>query len=228
MTSLFLPKGHPSDSLGAILTLVDHLACKGEPDTVKDIIECMIEAHKIQAASALLNSFNCVNLDHIIIKVALTASCPSSCMPACIHFPPPFPQHDADNDSQLPFPSALHKHTPSSASPSLCLDPQIAQHFQCPAFGHLLYDAQLRHLCIHTCLCLTYSVSDNYCTYCTIQIGLFRARNKQGAFPPALGLSAQIKSSSFYISPSRAPITTTSSPPTPPFSRVAFPSGIAS
>ncbi|KAH9949552.1 2-methylcitrate dehydratase [Amylocystis lapponica] len=66
--------GHPSDNLGAILAVADHLARKGEPVTVHDILEGMIKAHEIQGCLALLNSFNRVGLDHVVlVKVASTA-----------------------------------------------------------------------------------------------------------------------------------------------------------
>ncbi|KAF8502254.1 2-methylcitrate dehydratase [Russula emetica] len=66
--------GHPSDNLGAILAVADHLARKGERVTVKDVLECMIKAHEIQGGLALLNSFNRVGLDHVVlVKVASTA-----------------------------------------------------------------------------------------------------------------------------------------------------------
>ncbi|KAH9832187.1 2-methylcitrate dehydratase [Rhodofomes roseus] len=66
--------GHPSDNLGAILAVADHLARKGEPLTVRDILEGMIKAHEIQGGLALLNSFNRVGLDHVVlVKVASTA-----------------------------------------------------------------------------------------------------------------------------------------------------------
>ncbi|OCH95163.1 2-methylcitrate dehydratase [Obba rivulosa] len=66
--------GHPSDNLGAILAVADHLARKGEPLTVRDILEGMIKAHEIQGSLALLNSFNRVGLDHVVlVKVASTA-----------------------------------------------------------------------------------------------------------------------------------------------------------
>ncbi|EJF65314.1 2-methylcitrate dehydratase [Dichomitus squalens LYAD-421 SS1] len=66
--------GHPSDNLGAILAVADHLARKGEPLTVRDVLESMIKAHEIQGGLALLNSFNRVGLDHVVlVKVASTA-----------------------------------------------------------------------------------------------------------------------------------------------------------
>ncbi|KAI0706837.1 2-methylcitrate dehydratase [Cerioporus squamosus] len=66
--------GHPSDNLGAILAVADHLARKGEPLTVHELLEAMIKAHEIQGGLALLNSFNRVGLDHVVlVKVASTA-----------------------------------------------------------------------------------------------------------------------------------------------------------
>ncbi|KIY44462.1 2-methylcitrate dehydratase [Fistulina hepatica ATCC 64428] len=66
--------GHPSDNLGAILAVADHLTRKGEAFTVRDLLENMIKAHEIQGGLALLNSFNRVGLDHVVlVKVASTA-----------------------------------------------------------------------------------------------------------------------------------------------------------
>ncbi|KAG6837489.1 ATP-binding cassette transporter CGR1 [Arthromyces matolae] len=66
--------GHPSDNLGAILAVADHLARQGQPLTVRDVLEAMIKAHEIQGSIALLNSFNRVGLDHVVlVKVASTA-----------------------------------------------------------------------------------------------------------------------------------------------------------
>ncbi|MDY7115745.1 bifunctional 2-methylcitrate dehydratase/aconitate hydratase [Halomonas sp. SSL-5] len=71
--------GHPSDNLGAILAVADHLAQKrvaqGEaPLTMRDVLEAMIMAHEIQGVLALENSFNRVGLDHVVlVKVASTA-----------------------------------------------------------------------------------------------------------------------------------------------------------
>jgi len=60
--------------LGAILAVADHLSRKGEKFTVKDVLEGMIKAHEIQGCLALLNSFNRVGLDHVVlVKVASTA-----------------------------------------------------------------------------------------------------------------------------------------------------------
>ncbi|MCK0746445.1 2-methylcitrate dehydratase [Chromohalobacter nigrandesensis] len=71
--------GHPSDNLGGILAIADHLSQKrvaeGEaPLTVRDVLEAMIMAHEIQGVLALENSFNRVGLDHVaLVKVASTA-----------------------------------------------------------------------------------------------------------------------------------------------------------
>jgi len=71
--------GHPSDNLGAILAVADHLSQKrlaqGEaPLTMRQVLEAMIKAHEIQGVLALDNSFNRVGLDHVVlVKVASTA-----------------------------------------------------------------------------------------------------------------------------------------------------------
>lgn len=66
--------GHPSDNLGAILAVADYLTRQGQTLTVRDILEAMIKAHEIQGGLALLNSFNRVGLDHVVlVKVASTA-----------------------------------------------------------------------------------------------------------------------------------------------------------
>jgi len=60
--------------LGAILAVADYLARRGQKLTVKDLLESMIKAHEIQGGLALLNSFNRVGLDHVVlVKVASTA-----------------------------------------------------------------------------------------------------------------------------------------------------------
>ncbi|MFQ3790408.1 2-methylcitrate dehydratase [Halomonas sp. A29] len=71
--------GHPSDNLGAILAVADHLSQKrvaqgGAPLTMRDVLEAMVKAHEIQGVLALDNSFNRVGLDHVVlVKVASTA-----------------------------------------------------------------------------------------------------------------------------------------------------------
>ena len=70
--------GHPSDNLGAILAVADHLSQKQvaegkEPLTMRVVLESMIMAHEIQGVLALENSFNRVGLDHVVlVKVAST------------------------------------------------------------------------------------------------------------------------------------------------------------
>src|ERR1700754_4497325 len=71
--------GHPSDNLGAILSVADYLSRKrvaegGKALTVRDVLTGMIKAHEIQGITALENSFNRVGLDHVLlVRVASTA-----------------------------------------------------------------------------------------------------------------------------------------------------------
>lgn len=76
--------GHPSDNLGAILSVADYInrtntsgaqkIAGGKIFTVKDVLEGMIKAHEIQGCLALENSFNKVGLDHVLlVKVASTS-----------------------------------------------------------------------------------------------------------------------------------------------------------
>ncbi|SPO00059.1 probable 2-methylcitrate dehydratase [Cephalotrichum gorgonifer] len=75
--------GHPSDNLGAILAVADWVTrtnraggnvAGGRTLTVRDVLEAMIRAHEIQGGLALLNSYNKVGLDHVVlVKVASTA-----------------------------------------------------------------------------------------------------------------------------------------------------------
>lgn len=75
--------GHPSDNLGAILAVADWVTrtnkaggniAGGKQFTVRDVLEAMIKAHEIQGCLALLNSYNRVGIDHVIlVKVASTA-----------------------------------------------------------------------------------------------------------------------------------------------------------
>jgi 2-methylcitrate dehydratase len=73
--------GHPSDNLGGILAVADHLSQKrvsrGEvPLCMRAVLEAMIMAHEIQGVFALENAFNRVGLDHVLlVKVASTAVC---------------------------------------------------------------------------------------------------------------------------------------------------------
>jgi 2-methylcitrate dehydratase len=76
--------GHPSDNLGAILSVADYL-CRSASSaanasgpakklTMLEVLAAMIQAHEIQGVLALENSFNRVGLDHVLlVKVASTA-----------------------------------------------------------------------------------------------------------------------------------------------------------
>src|ERR1017187_2871576 len=68
--------GHPSDNLGAILAVADWISRTnraggklghGKVITIKEVLEGMIKAHEIQGCLALLNSFNKVGLDHVVL-----------------------------------------------------------------------------------------------------------------------------------------------------------------
>jgi 2-methylcitrate dehydratase len=71
--------GHPSDNLGTILALADHLSRQAvaggkAPMTMGDVLRYMVKAHEIQGVLALENSFNRVGLDHVVlVKVASAA-----------------------------------------------------------------------------------------------------------------------------------------------------------
>lgn len=71
--------GHPSDNLGAILAVADHLSqvrlANGEqPLKMREVLEAMVMAHEIQGVIALENSFNRVGLCHVLlVRVASTA-----------------------------------------------------------------------------------------------------------------------------------------------------------
>src|SRR5712671_4602158 len=110
----FFPGGHPSDNLGAILAVADHLARQGERVTVKDVLEGMIKAHEIQGGLALLNSFNRVGLDHVVlVKVASTAVVSKLLYVLSMGGPSPLADRNADSTCTLslflPFPSGLSR-----------------------------------------------------------------------------------------------------------------------
>jgi len=71
--------GHPSDNLGAILSVAEYVSrvnvAEGKPPlTMKDVLVGMVKAYEIQGVMALENSFNAVGLDHVVlVKVASTA-----------------------------------------------------------------------------------------------------------------------------------------------------------
>lgn len=69
--------GHPSDNLGAILSVMDYL---GRQDiasfTMQDLLTAMIKAYEIQGILALDNAFNEHGLDHVLlVKLASAAVC---------------------------------------------------------------------------------------------------------------------------------------------------------
>ncbi|WP_158772803.1 bifunctional 2-methylcitrate dehydratase/aconitate hydratase [Cobetia sp. L2A1] len=71
--------GHPSDNLGGILSVADHLSqqrvAEGElPLVMRDVLESMVMAHEIQGVLALENSFNRVGLDHVLLVKVATAA----------------------------------------------------------------------------------------------------------------------------------------------------------
>ncbi|MDE0645705.1 MAG: bifunctional 2-methylcitrate dehydratase/aconitate hydratase [Gammaproteobacteria bacterium] len=71
--------GHPSDNLGAILSVCDWLSQQHAhehraPITMDTVLKAMIQAHEIQGVLALQNSFNRVGLDHVLlVRIASTA-----------------------------------------------------------------------------------------------------------------------------------------------------------
>lgn len=77
----FLAKewAHPSDTIGALLPLMDYLsrkaiAQKKPPFKVRDLLLAMVKAYEIQGGLALENAFNLVGIDHVIlVKVAVAA-----------------------------------------------------------------------------------------------------------------------------------------------------------
>ncbi len=71
--------GHPSDNLGAILAVADYVSRSNRsigkaPLSMRDVLVAAIKAHEIQGCFALLNSYNRVGLDHVIlVRIASTA-----------------------------------------------------------------------------------------------------------------------------------------------------------
>ena len=66
--------GHPSDNLGAILSIADWLSRTRRAVVMRDVLTAMIKAHEIQGVMALENSFNARGLDHVIlVKLASAA-----------------------------------------------------------------------------------------------------------------------------------------------------------
>ena len=69
--------GHPSDNIGPILAVADHLSTCGADAsaiTVSELLDWMIKAYEIQGVLALENAFNRVGIDHVLlVKVASSA-----------------------------------------------------------------------------------------------------------------------------------------------------------
>lgn len=73
--------GHPSDNLGAILAVADHLAQQRDaqeqpPLCMRAVLEAMVVAYEIQGVLAMENAFNRVGLDHVVL--VKLASCAAS------------------------------------------------------------------------------------------------------------------------------------------------------
>ena len=70
---------HPSDNLGAILGVADHLSRRNvaggkSPVVMRDVLTAMIKAHEIQGGLSQENAFTDLGLDHVIgVKIASTA-----------------------------------------------------------------------------------------------------------------------------------------------------------
>ena len=71
--------GHPSDNLGGILMLADHLsrcrvAASGTPLVMRDVLEALAKAYEIQGCIAMENDFFHQGSDHnLLVRVATTA-----------------------------------------------------------------------------------------------------------------------------------------------------------
>jgi len=69
--------GHPSDNIGAILTMADYLTRRGTAPralTMREVLESIVKAYEIQGVLALDNAFNRVGLDHVLlVRLACSA-----------------------------------------------------------------------------------------------------------------------------------------------------------
>lgn len=66
--------GHPSDNIGALLAVADHLSRTGRrPVTVRELLSLMIRAYEIQGVLAIDNSFNRIGFDHVLLVKLATA-----------------------------------------------------------------------------------------------------------------------------------------------------------
>lgn len=71
--------GHPSDNLGGILAVADHVSRRrvaegAEPLLMGDVLTAMIKAYEVQGVLALANSFNRAGFDHVILVRVATAA----------------------------------------------------------------------------------------------------------------------------------------------------------
>jgi 2-methylcitrate dehydratase len=66
--------GHPSDNLGGILAVADHLSRQGRDIRIRDVLRRMVQAYEVQGVLALENSFNRVGLDHVLLVRVATAA----------------------------------------------------------------------------------------------------------------------------------------------------------
>jgi 2-methylcitrate dehydratase len=71
--------GHPSDNLGGILAVCDHLSRlrRGRglaPLPMRELLTAMIKAYEIQGVLALDNAFNRAGLDHVLLVRVATAA----------------------------------------------------------------------------------------------------------------------------------------------------------
>lgn len=67
--------GHPSDNLGGLLSILDYMCRAKEIEyTVQDLLTGMIKAYEIQGVLSMLNSFNQIGFDHVILVKVATAA----------------------------------------------------------------------------------------------------------------------------------------------------------
>jgi 2-methylcitrate dehydratase len=71
--------GHPSDNLGGLLAVTDYqsrvsLSQNLPGPSVKDLLNALIQSHEVHGGLALLNSFNRVGFDHVILVKVATAA----------------------------------------------------------------------------------------------------------------------------------------------------------
>ena len=65
--------GHPSDNLGGLIAVADWIAAS-RPYTVGQLLDALIKVYEIQGGLALLNSFNKIGLDHVLLVKVATAA----------------------------------------------------------------------------------------------------------------------------------------------------------